>query len=93
MTIGQEVTLTIEEAAKGLGWSYSTTLRYFANVDGTIIKPGIKSRGRTKRKISIPESVYLRERQKMSTRQSIVDTADERMRAIREQKRLTAAPS
>jgi hypothetical protein len=91
MTIGQEATLTIEEAAKRLRWSYSTTLRYFENVDGTIIKPGIKSLGRTKRKISIPESIYLRELQKMSTRQSIVDTADDRMHALREQKRLKSA--
>ena len=82
MTVGLEATLTIEEAAKRLGWSYSTTLRYFENVDGTIIKPGIKSRGRTKRKSGIPESIYLRELQKMTTRQPTVDTAEDRMRAL-----------
>src|ERR1700760_3959555 len=88
MTIVQEATLTIEEAARRLRWSYSTTLRYFENADGTVIKPGIKSRGRTKRNISIPEVAFLRELEKMSTLQSIVETADDKMRALREQKRI-----
>ena len=83
-----EQPLTITEVAKRFGWSYSTTLRYFEVVDGTVIKPGLKSRGRTRRKISIPESVYLRERQKLSTRQCSVDSADTRMYALREYKRV-----
>ncbi len=74
---------TVAEAAERMGWSYCTTLRHFEKVDGTIIKPGLKKRGRTRRKFTIPESVFLQEKQKLSTRTSIVDEADERMLELR----------
>lgn len=75
--------LTVSVAAARLGWSYSTTLRYFVLVDGVIIKPGLKKRGRTKRKISIPEPIFTREYEKLTSRISSVDAADDKMRELR----------
>src|ERR1035441_3572171 len=83
--------LRIGDAAARLGWSYRTALRYFERIEGVCIKPGLKQRGRTKRTITIPENVFMREWTSLTTRISAVDVADERMRQFRLEKRIKKA--
>ena len=89
--LSDEPKITISDDAKRLQWSYSTTLRHFEYVDGVIIKPGPKKRGRSKRKISIPETVFKREYLTLTTRRSVVEEADKRMLQLRGARSLKVA--
>jgi hypothetical protein len=80
--------VTIKEVAAELHWGVSTTYRYFENIPDVIIKPGINPDRRTKRLFDVPVWVFERERTKLGTRTSIVDTADKRMRELKLLKRL-----
>ncbi len=77
--------LTLYQAADELGWDYATALRHFENVEGVIIKPGLKTRGRTRRIFKIPRTIFEIERAKLGKRTSIneiVEAANEKMRQL-----------
>ena len=67
--------MTIKQVAERLGWSYSTAYRHFQQLPGVIIKPGLQSRGRTKRTITIPPDVFEGEYRRLTVRDDLVMAA------------------
>ena len=64
--LGIEPTLTVQEAAAILRWSYWKARRYFSQVDGICVSYRPKRYKRPCRTFTIPVSIFAREWQKMT---------------------------
>ena len=64
--LGVEPSLTLQEAAAILRWSYWKARRYFSQVDGICVSYQPKRYKRPYRTFTIPVSVFAREWQKMT---------------------------
>jgi hypothetical protein len=64
--LGVEPSLTVQEAAVILRWSYWKARRYFSHVDGICVSYQPKRYKRPYRTFTIPVSVFAREWQKMT---------------------------
>lgn len=64
--LGIEPSLTVQEAAGILRWSYWKARRYFSNVDGICVSYRPKRYKRPYRMFTIPVSIFAREWQKMT---------------------------
>ena len=64
--LGVEPSLTVQEAAGILRWSYWKARRHFSNVDGICVSYRPKRYKRPYRTFTIPVSVFAREWQKMT---------------------------
>jgi hypothetical protein len=64
--LGVEPTLTVQEAAAILRWSYWKARRYFSHIDGICVSYRPKRYKRPYRTFTIPVSVFAREWQKMT---------------------------
>jgi hypothetical protein len=67
--LGVEPSLTVQEAAAILRWSYWKARRYFREVDGICVSYRPKRYKRPYRTFTIPISVFAREWQKMTGHQ------------------------
>ncbi len=67
--LGIEPSLTLQEAAELLRWSYWKARRYFRQVDGICISSKPKRFKRPYRTFTIPASVFAREWQRMTGRE------------------------
>jgi hypothetical protein len=67
--LGVEPSLTVQEAAAILRWSYWKARRYFRQVDGICVSYRPKRYKRPYRTFTIPISVFAREWQKMTGHQ------------------------
>jgi|SRR5579864_4474513 len=66
--LGVEPSLTVQEAAAILRWSYWKARRYFSQVDGICVSYQPKRYKRPYRTFTIPVGVFAREWQKMTGR-------------------------
>lgn len=64
--LGVEPSLTVQEAAAILRWSYWKARRYFRQVDGICVSYRPKRYKRPYRSFTIPVSIFAREWQKMT---------------------------
>jgi hypothetical protein len=64
--LGVEPSLTVQEAAGILRWSYWKARRYFSHVDGICVSYQPKRYKRPYRTFTIPVSVFARDWQKMT---------------------------
>ncbi|HEX4134029.1 MAG TPA: hypothetical protein VHY84_05350 [Bryobacteraceae bacterium] len=67
--LGVEPSMTVNEAAAVLRWSYWKARRYFSQVDGICVSYQPKRYKRPYRTFTIPLSVFAREWQKMTGRE------------------------
>ena len=67
--LGVEPSMTVNEAAAVLRWSYWKARRYFSQVEGICVSYQIKRYKRPYRTFTIPLSVFTREWQKMTGRE------------------------
>jgi hypothetical protein len=67
--LGVEPTLTVNEAAAILRWSYWKARRYFGQVEGICVSYRPKRYKRPYRSFTIPVTVFAREWQKMTGRE------------------------
>jgi len=66
LELGIEPSLTVQEAAAILRWSYWKARRYFSQVDGICVSYRPKRYKRPYRTFTIPVSIFAREWQKMT---------------------------
>lgn len=66
LELGVEPSLTVQEAAAILRWSYWKARRYFSQVDGICVSYRPKRYKRPYRSFTIPVSIFAREWQKMT---------------------------
>jgi hypothetical protein len=66
LELGVEPSLTVQEAAAILRWSYWKARRYFSQVDGICVSCRPKRYKRRYRSFTIPVSIFAREWQKMT---------------------------
>ena len=67
--LGVEPSMTVNEAAAVLGWSYWKARRYFSQVEGICVSYRPKQYKRPYRTFTTPLSVFAREWQKMTGRE------------------------
>jgi hypothetical protein len=80
LELGVEPSLTVQEAAELLRWSYWKARRYFRQVEGICVSYRPKRYKRPYRSFTIPASIFAREWHRMTGRE--IESADTIRRQI-----------